>query len=488
MDWRKNTGWDDHIKPFLYKKLPSKTGWSAVLGTLCAMIFIVMAVTGMILAFYYVPDPDKAWDSVNYISNEVAAGNILRGLHHWGAGAMVLLAFVHMLVSYLHGSYQNPRQLTWITGACLFLVVLGLGFTGYLLPWDMKAYWATVVGANIPNQYPGVGNYITRLILGGNDISGFTLTRFYSVHTLGLPTFLLLFMVMHIYLIRIHNLSDPRERIAGEQLPPDTDKPFRFYPEQTNRSALIFGALFVILLFLAVFVDPPMEEKAGTFIANYLPRPEWYYMWLFQLLTYFSGEWEMIGSILLFGGAIILLFGVPFFSESKIKGVVNRPVSIAIASTFVVCIVFLTYMAFHEAKPYNKSVLVPNRELSAAQRNGMLLYVENECSYCHNTLGEGGHRTGPDMSNMARKKRTVDYLITYIKKPKSQMPSTTMPEYMMTEIELKQIAEFLLTLNFKGGVKPIRLDTAPLLEEAKKLREGGGTTTAGVPKLIMPGG
>ena len=470
MDWRKCTGWDTHIKPFLYKKLPSQTGWSAVFGTLCAIMFIIMAVTGMVLAFYYVPDPDKAYDSVKFISNEVALGNIIRGLHHWGAGAMVLLAFVHLIISYLHGAYQNPRQLTWITGACMFIIVLGLGFTGYLLPWDMKAYWATMVGASIPNQYPGIGNFIMRMILGGNEISGFTLTRFYSVHTLILPACLAVFMVMHIYLIRIHNLSDPRERIAGEKLPEDTGEPFRFFPDQISRAVIAFGVLFVVLLLLATFVDPPIEERAGTFIADYLPRPEWYYMWLFQILTYFSGEWEMIGSIVLFGGAFVALFGVPFFSESKLKGMINRPVSIAVASTLVACIVFLTFMAYHEAKPYNKTIVTADRTLNADQKAGMLLYVEKDCSYCHNILGEGGHRTGPDMSNMARKKRDVPYLANYIRDPKSQMASTTMPEYAMPDAELKQLAEFLLTLDFKKGVKAKSLDTAPLLEEIRQLR------------------
>ena len=471
MDWRKNTGWDSHIKPFLYKKLPSQTGWSAVLGTLCVLTFFVMAVTGMVLAFYYVPDPDKAYDSVKFISNEIAMGRIVRGLHHWGAGAMVLLVFAHLVVSYLHGSYQNPRQLTWITGAGMFIIVLGLGFTGYLLPWDMKAYWATVVGANIPNQYPGVGNYITRIILGGNEISGFTLTRFYSVHTLILPAAMVFFMAMHIYLVRIHNLSDPRERLAEETLPPDTGKPFRFFPEQMNRAFLVFGVLFVVLLLLSAFADPPMEEKAGTIVADYLPRPEWYYMWLFQMLTYFSGEWEMVGSMIIFGGAIIILFGVPFFSESKLKGMVNRPVSIAVASTLIACILFLTYTAYHEASPYNKTILLPVKEMTAEQRLGMIAYVDKECSYCHNIQGEGGHRTGPDMSNLARKQRSLDYLMAYVKDPKSQMPSTTMPSYVMDESELKNMAAFLLSLDFRGGQASKRLDTAPILEEAKQNRE-----------------
>ncbi|MCL1939516.1 MAG: cytochrome b N-terminal domain-containing protein [Desulfovibrionaceae bacterium] len=485
MDWRKNIGWDAYLKPFLYKKLPSKTGWSAVLGTLCALIFVIMALTGMVLAFYYVPDPDKAWDSVNFISNEVALGRIVRGLHHWGAGAMVLLVFVHLMVSYLHGSYQNPRQLTWVTGAFLFVIVLGLGFTGYLLPWDMKAYWATMVGANIPNQFPGVGNYITRFILGGSDISGFTLTRFYSVHTLVLPAALVLFAGMHIYLMRIHNLSDPRERMAGEQLPPDDGKPFRFYPEQTNRASLAFGLLFVALLLLAAFFDPPMEERAGTFIADYLPRPEWYYMWLFQLLTYFSGRWETIGSILLFGGMGVALFGVPFFSESKIKGAINRPVSIAVASTLFLCIVYLTWVAYHEASPYNKTILVPGRELTAEQRQGLLLFVRNECAYCHNILGEGGHRIGPDLSNVARKKRDLKYLTTYISDPESLVASTTMPAYEMTDEQLKQLAEFLLALDFRGKVEPVRLDSATILEDAKK--QESGKSALAVPELIMLG-
>lgn len=468
MSFRTNMGWDKHIKPFLFKELPRGTGWSAILGTLCALTFVIMAVTGMILAFYYVPDPEKAWDSVQFISNEVALGKIVRGLHHWGAGAMVLLVFCHLMVSYLHGSYAAPRQVTWITGACLFLVVLGLGFTGYLLPWDMKAYWATVVGANIPNQVPGVGNYVTRAILGGENISGFTLTRFYSVHTLVLPACLLLFMAVHIYLIRIHNLSDPRERLAGENLSPPNGPLYRFYPEHTNRSSIGFGILFVLLLLLAASLDPPMEQKAGTFIADYLPRPEWYYMWLFQLLTYFTGSWELIGTIFLFVGGLALLFGVPFFSESRMKGIVNRPVSVAVAATFAVCIVYLTAMAYSDAAPYNKTILVPSRTLTEQENKGLYTYVASECSYCHNILGEGGHRTGPDMSNMARKKRDLNYLVKYIKDPKSQMASTTMPEYDMGEEELKNVAAFLLSLDFRKNVTPVERDCADILEQGKK--------------------
>ncbi len=467
MNLCKTLGWDKYIKPFLYKELPPTTGWSAILGTLCALTFIIMVVTGMVLAFYYVPDPDKAWASVKYINDEIALGRIVRGLHHWGAGAMVFLVFCHLMVSYLHGSYEAPRQLTWVTGACLLLVVLGLGFTGYLLPWDMKAFWATIVGANMPSQFPG-GDIVTRFILGGENVSGFTLTRFYSVHTLVLPACLLFFMAMHIYLIRVHNISDPRERLAGEALPPYTGKAYRFYPEHTDRSSLGFGILFIILLFMAAYIDPPMEDQAGTFIADYLPRPEWYYMWLFQLLTFFTGSWEVIGTLVLFGGGLVLLFGVPFFSESKLKGMGNRPVSMGVGVTFTLCIVYLTVMAYSSAAPYNKTVLVPNRTLTAEESRGLHGYVEQSCSYCHNILGQGGHRTGPDMSNIARKKRSLEYLANYIKDPKSQMESTTMPQYDLTEEQLKNIAAFLLSLDFRGGIEPVERECSDVLMEAKK--------------------
>ncbi|MDR2801104.1 MAG: cytochrome b N-terminal domain-containing protein [Desulfovibrio sp.] len=470
MNIRRDMGWDKYIRPFLYKELPGDVGWSAILGTLCALTFFIMVVTGMVLAFYYVPTPDKAWESVQFIDNQVTLGKIVRGLHHWGAGAMVLLAFCHLIVTYLHGSYAEPRQINWITGAMLFLVVLMLGFTGYLLPWDMKAYWATIVGANIPDQIPGIGNYITRIILGGENISGFTLTRFYSIHTLVLPACLLLFMAVHIYLIRIHNISDPRERLAGEMLPPPAGKLYRFYPEHTNRSAVGFGALFLALLLLSICVDPPMEQKAGTFISDYLPRPEWYYMWLFQLLTYFTGYWELIGTVFLFGGGLILLFGVPFFSESKLKGMINRPVSIAVAASFTLCIVYLTAMAYSEAAPYNKTVAVPSRTLTEREQRGLLTYVEQQCAYCHNILGEGGHRTGPDMSNIARKKRTPEYLIKYVENPKAQMASTTMPEYKLTAEQLRDLAAFLLALDFKGGDRPVRKSCADVLAQGHDSR------------------
>ena len=472
MSFLKSIGWETHLKPFFYKQLPSRTGWSAVIGTLCALNFLLLAVTGMILAFYYVPSPEKAWDSVQFISKEVPLGKILRGLHHWGSGSMVSLVCIHLLVTYIQGAYMKPRHLTWITGVMLLLCTLGLGFTGYLLPWDMKAYWATIVAASIPAQMPGFGEYITRFLLGGDGMSGFTLTRFYSVHTLILPACVVLLAAAHIYLIRLHNLSDPRERMAGEHLQPEeAEKPYRFYPEHMNRTAAAFAVLFIALLGLAAAVPAPMEEPAGAFIADYLPRPEWYYMWLFQLLTYFTGAWEILGSLLLPIAGIVLLFAVPFLGESRIKGLINRPIATTVACVFVICVTYLSVMAYVDVSPYNRTVTIPSRQLSEEEQKGLKLYVERECAYCHNILGQGGRRAGPDLSNVVRKKRSESYLIDYVKEPVKVFSSSTMPSYKLNDDELKHLAAFMRSLDFTKGVKPVTVSTETIVPGITKPKQ-----------------
>ena len=248
-------GWQEYLKPFLEKPLPSGLGWTATLGSLCALLFAVQAVTGMILAFYYNPSPDQAYISINYIMNAVTMGGVLRGIHHWGAGAMVILVFVHLAANFFSGAFKAPRELTWIIGVCLFLVTLGFGFSGYLLPWDQKAYWATVVSTNIPKDIPLVGNFIARLMLGGETVSGLTLTRFYAIHTLLLPALTVLFIAFHIYLVRVHDIAGPGE--AKYQSLAE-EKTYRFFPEHLFRCSVAFGIVISIILMLAVFADVPL--------------------------------------------------------------------------------------------------------------------------------------------------------------------------------------------------------------------------------------
>ena len=437
-------GWELYLKPFIFKKLPSGTGWSATLGSLCALLFGLMVVTGIFLAMYYNPSPDKAYQSIDYIMNNVPMGSILRGLHHWGGGAMVLIVFMHLLSSFFSGSYKSPRELTWFSGVCLFVVTLGLGFTGYLLPWDMKAFWATVVGSNIPKGLPVIGDFITRFIIGGSTVSGFTLTRFYAIHILLLPSLLAAFAVFHIYQVRLHGLSEKQDSAISEQ----DAQLYRFYPEHTFRSCIVFVVLFLTLIGLSIFGRIPREQIAGTILDSYLPRPEWYYMWMFQLLTYFSGPWEGICTLAIFAVGGSLIFAVPFLGKSKAKGLAGRPLCVAAGVTAIMGIIYLSIIAYAEIKPYGTVVPVPDRQLTVAEERGLHVYVDRECAYCHQIQGRGGRRIGPDLSNITAKGKDIEELARYIKNARAISSWTIMPKYDLPENDLRSLAEFMLSLDF----------------------------------------
>ena len=200
-DWLdQRVGWKSVWKTIFVRKVP-KVNWFYTLGSATLFTAVNQIVTGILLTIYYVPSPDQAYDSVQYITTQVTAGWLIRGLHHWGASAMVVLSVLHMLRVIFYGSYKFPREVTWFTGVGLLLVVLGFGFTGYLLPWDQKAYWATTVGTRIAEVTPFVGDLILRVMRGGSELTAVTLARFFGVHVWFLPAALLVLLGIHLYLV-----------------------------------------------------------------------------------------------------------------------------------------------------------------------------------------------------------------------------------------------------------------------------------------------
>ncbi|NIA24940.1 MAG: DUF4405 domain-containing protein [Gammaproteobacteria bacterium] len=211
-DWIDDrTGWRRIWETLFLRKIP-KVNWLYTLGSATLFVAINQIVTGILLSIYYVPSPQDAYASVQYITNEVSAGWLIRGLHHWGASAMVALAILHMLRVIFHGAYKYPREITWFTGVLLLLVVFGFGFTGYLLPWDQKAYWATTVGTRIVAVVPGIGEWLLRVSRGGDELSAVTLTRFFGTHVWVLPALLLLLLGIHLFLIVRIGISAPPKR------------------------------------------------------------------------------------------------------------------------------------------------------------------------------------------------------------------------------------------------------------------------------------
>lgn len=206
-DWLdKRLGWQGVWSAIFLRKIP-KVNWLYTLGSATLFVAVLQMITGILLTIYYVPTPDQAYESVQYITNQLPMGWFIRGLHHWGASAMVILAVLHMLRVIYYGAYKFPREVTWFTGVVLLIVVIGFGFTGYLLPWDQKAFWATTVGTRIAGVAPFIGDTALKVMRGGEELSAITLVRFFGVHVWVLPLSLIVLTGVHLFLVIRNGIS-----------------------------------------------------------------------------------------------------------------------------------------------------------------------------------------------------------------------------------------------------------------------------------------
>jgi ubiquinol-cytochrome c reductase cytochrome b subunit len=320
-DWLDHrTGFRGLLKYLLDEPLPSGVGWWFVTGSIVMFLLTVQLLTGVLLAFFYSPSPDHAYDSVRFIMDRVLFGRVLRGLHFFGASFIVIAAVVHMLRVVAFGSYKKPRELNWVIGVVLLLIILGFALTGYLLPWDQKAYWATTVTLNIARSVPLIGNYVSSIMKGGTDLGALTLMRWYAAHVFLLPACLIAFTIAHIYLMRRHGISGPVKAVEGPTTP--------FYPYHAIKDTLAIAVVFALLLTLAVAFNAPLDTVADPTDATYVPRPEWYFMSLFELLKHFPGRLEPVATIIIPGLVITLLFLLPFLDTRSDRDPRSRPVVI----------------------------------------------------------------------------------------------------------------------------------------------------------------
>jgi quinol---cytochrome c reductase cytochrome b subunit, bacillus type len=231
LDWlEERSGLVGATKYFLFRKVPGDSGWAHTLGSATLTAFLVQAITGVILAMFYKPDPEHAYSSIQHITNDVTFGWLVRGMHRWGASVFIILLFFHMARVFLYGAYKYPRELNWIIGVLLLILGMFEGFTGYLLPFDQTAYWATVVGMNITANGPFVGGIMAQILQGGPEIGGDTLARFYSLHMLVAPGLIFALIGLHLYLVIRLGVSSPpwsKEAAGADYVEPEPEPPAR---------------------------------------------------------------------------------------------------------------------------------------------------------------------------------------------------------------------------------------------------------------------
>ena len=306
-------------KEFATKKTVPSHRYSVFyyLGGMTMFFFVIQVVTGILLMLYYRPSADEAFESVEFIMTTVPFGWLIRSIHSWSANLMVFFAFLHLATVYFTKSYRKPREITWVTGCILLFLAMAFGFSGYLLPWNQLAFFATKVGTDIAGAVPIVGEWTLRFLRGGERVTGGTLSRFYGWHVAILPALAGITLGIHLLLVQIQGMSVPpdREKEAGER------RPMKFFPDFALRD--LFGWILALGVLAAIAALFPWElgEKADPFAPAYKDiRPEWYFMFMFETLKLVPGgeilgvEYEAI-PILLFSLAGLLMVLVPFLDK-----------------------------------------------------------------------------------------------------------------------------------------------------------------------------
>jgi ubiquinol-cytochrome c reductase cytochrome b subunit len=425
MDWVEDrTGLPGGIAHFLNEDIPASSGWHQVLGSVALFCFLVQALTGILLALNYAPTPPDAHASLRFILTELTGGRLIRGLHHWGASMMIVVVGLHLLQVFLWGAYKKPREATWMLGVVLLLLTLGFGLTGYLLPWDNRAYWGTVVTTQIAAKAPGAGPYILQL-LGTSDgnIGLQTFARFYSAHVLLLPPITALLIAIHVFLVRRHGVAPA---------PVETAPPKKFFPGQVFKDTVAIFVMFSILFALATLVRVPLGKIADPTDTSYIPRPEWYFLFLFQLLKFFEGPLEIVGSMVLPGIAVGLLFATPFLDRGAAVKLRQRTFAIGIVLLAALGWAGLTTAAIRST-PHKD----PWQDLNAEQVAAVGSFRQAKCWQCHGVT-PGDSKTGPNLADIAIHQER-DALVEHFQK--------NTPNSGLKDLQLRQLANFMRSLN-----------------------------------------
>lgn len=410
------------VRGFGAKPIPASAGWPHVLGSVAVFLFLVQVFTGALLALNYSAAPAAAWSSVRRIDSEIAAGSLIRGLHHWGSSAMIVVVVAHMTQVFLAGAYRRPREVTWMAGVALLILTLGFGLTGYLLPWDNRGYWGTVVTTEIARQVPGAGPLAENL-LGGAHVGAVTLARFFAFHSIIFPMLGIAIIAFHVAMVMRHGVT-PATYESG---PSGT-----FYPGQALRDAVAVFACFALLFGAALFVRVPLEKMADPNDLSYAPRPDWYFLFLFELLKFLRGALEPLGTMVLPGLAVAALLLAPFLDRAERARFRERAWRVTI-----VVFVFSTWAAL----TWGALAAPAGGGVSSRVSRGADIYQSSGCAGCH-SLGGLGEQVGPPLDGVAAR-RSRTWMHRHFLSPPDVVPGSIMPAYHFSDAEERALIDYL---------------------------------------------
>ena len=459
------TGLDTLLHTALDEPIPGGARLAYIFGSGLLFIFISQVITGIFLALYYVPSADHAHTTVAYITKSVTAGSFLRSLHFYGASAMVVVLVLHLSQTYIYGAYKCRRELLWLSGCVLFGLVLAMAFTGYLLPWDQRAYFATAVGTNAIGEVPLLGESLMRLVRGGTEMGTLTISRFFVAHVFFIPACIFALLASHIFFFRKAGPAGPYT--ADPCTPKEKTEPF--YPRQVLMDLSLTALLIVALGFISFFVPATLGPPANPADAQYVPRPEWYYLPIFQWLKYWHGAASVIGVLVVPAILVVAVLAVPFLDRSIERRPWKRPIAMGAYAFVVFTLIGLglrsNYQDKHdpsvtqqlakqdqEEKDYMRKPFEP--ELSAASlvaanvaladplaAKGKTIFEAQSCNACH---GDGGVGTAaaPALISVGAK-YSSDQLAALLKHPNEKMTAGGMPAVDLSDQDLKALITYL---------------------------------------------
>jgi ubiquinol-cytochrome c reductase cytochrome b subunit len=461
-------GLDDLLRTALYEPIPGGARFAYIFGSGLLFIFLSQIITGVFLALYYVPSADHAHTTVAYITKAVTVGSFLRSLHAYGASAMVIVLLLHLSQTYIYGAYKGRRELLWLSGCVLFGLVMAMALTGYLLPWDQRAYFATAVGTNAVSEVPWIGESIKRLMRGGTEMGTLTISRFFVAHVFFVPALIFALVASHIFLFRKAGAAGPFNE--------DPDHPKQeselFYPRQVlmdlSLTALLIIGLGVLCFFVPIELGPP-ANPADT---QYIPRPEWYYLPIFQWLKYWHGAASIVGVLVIPTILVLAVLALPFLDRGVERRPWRRPVAMGAYAFALLSLVGLglrsQYLDSHDAgvaqqlakqrteeAEYMRKAFEP--ELSSASlaaenvvladpvaAKGKTIFEAQSCNACH---GDGGVGTAaaPALVSIGTK-LSADQLVELFKHPTPKMTAGGMPPIDLPPDDLKALIAYVESL------------------------------------------